>query len=171
MARPKKIPSRWSLTSIGKPAAITAPFTDSHLLWAAQSFPAKLSPLLSGLAPNTLYHYRVKSRDAAGNLATSADFTFTTAAAPDTTAPVISGVGSSNITASGASVAWTTNEASDTQVEYGLTTGYGSSTTLNPAMVTSHSASLSGLAANTLYHYRVKSRDAAGNLRTATSWQ
>ena len=32
--------------------------------------------------PSTLYHYRVKSRDAAGNLATSGDFTFTTRAAP-----------------------------------------------------------------------------------------
>jgi parallel beta-helix repeat protein len=34
---------------------------------------------LSGLSANSLYHYRVKSRDAAGNLATSVDFTFTTA--------------------------------------------------------------------------------------------
>jgi hypothetical protein len=33
---------------------------------------------LSGLTPNTSYHYRVKSRDAAGNLQTSVDFTFTT---------------------------------------------------------------------------------------------
>ena len=38
------------------------------------------SASLSGLAANTLYHYRVKSRDAAGNLATSGDFTFTTPA-------------------------------------------------------------------------------------------
>ena len=33
---------------------------------------------LSGLSPTTLYHYRVKSRDGWGNLATSGDFTFTT---------------------------------------------------------------------------------------------
>jgi hypothetical protein len=39
------------------------------------------SEVLSGLASSTLYHYRVKSKDAAGNLATSADFTFTTLAA------------------------------------------------------------------------------------------
>src|SRR6185295_2507417 len=37
---------------------------------------------LSGLVPATLYHYRVKSRDAAGNLAVSGDFTLTTAAPP-----------------------------------------------------------------------------------------
>jgi hypothetical protein len=35
---------------------------------------------------------------------------------------------------------------------------------LNSSLVTSHSANLSGLAAITLYHYRVRSQDAAGNL-------
>jgi RHS repeat-associated protein len=49
-------------------------------------------------------------------------------------------------------------------VEYGQTIAYGQSTTLNPALVTAHSQGISGLAAGTLYHYRVKSRDAAGNL-------
>jgi len=33
---------------------------------------------VSGLSLGTLYHYRVLSRDAAGNLTTSADGTFTT---------------------------------------------------------------------------------------------
>ncbi len=44
------------------------------------------SQALSGLTASTLYHFRVKSRDAAGNLATSADGTFTT------TAPVTGGL-------------------------------------------------------------------------------
>jgi len=122
------------------------------------------SATLSGLAASTLYHYRVKSSDAAGNMAVSGDFTFTTSATPDTTAPTISSVATSNLTPSGASVAWATNEGSDTQIEYGTSTAYGASTTLDPTLVTSHSATLSGLSASTLYHYRVKSRDAAGNL-------
>src|SRR5439155_16354498 len=48
------------------------------------------SDTLSGLTPGTLYHYRVRSRDAAGNLANSADGTFTTAASTptDTVAPI-----------------------------------------------------------------------------------
>ena len=116
---------------------------------------------LSGLTAETVYHYRVKSRDAAGNLAVSGDFTFTT---PDTTPPVISNVAAGGITSSRATITWTTNENSDSQVEYGLTTSYGQSTTLNPTLVTAHSQSLSGLTAETVYHYRVKSRDAAGNL-------
>src|SRR5438105_7015983 len=121
---------------------------------------------LSGMSDSTLYHYHVKSRDAAGNLTTSGDFTFTTSSS-DTTPPVITAVAAGGISATGATITWTTDEASDSQVEYGTTTSYGSSSPLNTSMVTSHSVALSGLTASTLYHYRVKSRDAAGNLATS----
>jgi hypothetical protein len=109
-----------------------------------------------------LYHYRVSSRDAAGNLATSADAVFTTAS--DTTPPVISGVSATSIGTTTATIVWTTDEAADSQVEYGTTTAYGSSTPLVTIKVTSHSVPLSGLRRKTTYHYRVRSRDAAGNL-------
>jgi len=125
------------------------------------------SQALSGLSANTLYHYRVKSKDADGNLATSGDYTCTTSAAPDTTPPTISNVASSGITSSGATITWTTDEASDSQVDYGTTTSYGSSTILNATMETSHSEALVGLTASTTYHYRVKSKDADGNLATS----
>ena len=99
------------------------------------------------------------SGDANGNLATSGDFTLTTlpAAPPaDTTPPSVAAVGSSNVTDSSATIAWTTDESADTQVEYGPTIAYGSSTVLDPALVTSHSQNLGGLLHTTLYHYRVK---------------
>ena len=118
---------------------------------------------LGGLSSGVSYHYRVRSRDAAGNLAVSGDFSFTTLAGSDTTPPVISSVSASDVSTSSATITWTTNEASDTQVDYGSTTGYGTSTALNGSMVTSHSAFVSGLSAGSTYHYRVKSRDAAGN--------
>ena len=124
-------------TSYGSSTTLNTALVTSH------------SASLSGMAANTLYHYRVKSRDAAGNLATSGDFTFTTAATADTTPPTISGVSATGATANGVTIAWTTNEASDTQVEYGLTTSYGSSTILNTALVTNHSVGLSGLTAST----------------------
>lgn len=83
---------------------------------------------------------------------------------PDLTPPVISGLRISAITNSGATIAWSTDEAADTQVEYGLTATYGTATTLAPALTTSHSVVLTGLAAGTSYHVRVRARDAAGNL-------
>ena len=85
---------------------------------------------------------------------------------PDTTPPLISNVHATAITASGATITWTTDEASDSVVEYGLTTSYGSSVS-NATDVTNHSLPLSGLTNNTLYHYRVNSTDAAGNTTTS----
>ncbi len=82
----------------------------------------------------------------------------------DTVPPGTANITSSGAGASSVTITWTTTEASDSQVEYGSTTAYGSATTLDPSMVTFHSRSLGGLAADTLYHYRVRSRDAAGNL-------
>src|SRR5207253_315697 len=122
------------------------------------------SVALNGLTGSTTYHYRVKSKDAAGNLAMSADSTFTT---NDVTPPVISGVTATTVAATSATIQWTTNEASDSQVEYGPTTSYGSTTTLDATPRTAHSVALTGLSDGTTYHYRVKSKDAAGNLATS----
>lgn len=80
----------------------------------------------------------------------------------DTVPPVISSVASSNVTDVAATITWTTDEASDSVVEYGPTTSYGS-TASDTDMVTAHSVALSGLSAATTYHYRVKSKDASNN--------
>jgi len=85
---------------------------------------------------------------------------------PDTTPPVISNIAAGSITANSAIITWTTDELSNSVVDYGLTTSYGS-TTSNSTNVTSHSISLAGLSASTLYHYRVSSTDPSNN--TATS--
>src|SRR3989339_521744 len=76
--------------------------------------------------------------------------------ASDTTAPVISAIGSDTLSTTGARIIWATDEPATSQVEYGLTTPYGTSNTAPSALVTSHSMDLTGLAAGT-YHYRAKS--------------
>lgn len=112
-------------------------------------------------AQNTTYTYEVSAYDAAGNeSAKSAPAVATTPG--DTTPPVISNVASSPSRTS-ATVTWATNEGSTSQVEYGTTTSYGSLTTLNTSMATSHSVAISGLVRRTTYHYRVRSKDAANN--------
>ncbi|MBI2564042.1 MAG: hypothetical protein HYW08_16975, partial [candidate division NC10 bacterium] len=116
-------------------------------------------------AGNGAHTLTAVARDAAGNTATSGGVTVSVS--NDITAPVISGVAVSNLSSSGATVTWATDEGSDSQVEYGPTIAYGSLTPLDTTKVTAHAQVLSGLAAGTLYHYRVKSRDAAGNLATS----
>jgi hypothetical protein len=137
-----------------------------------------------------MYHYRVKSRDAAGNLAVSEDHTFTTVSPIDIDPPDITNVKTSKISGIRATITWDTNEASDSDVEYGTTSSYGNSVAdgvprgsrsarrgdpnstrpkngaldLDTNLVTSHSLNLNNLTPGNTYHFRVKSRDAAGNL-------
>ncbi|MFA6459290.1 MAG: SH3 domain-containing protein, partial [Candidatus Paceibacterota bacterium] len=116
------------------------------------------------LSPVTTYTYTVTASDVAGNTSNqSVSAQGKTLALPDTTPPLISSVSSNTITSNSANISWITNEVADTQVEYGLTTGYGSLTALQTTRSTTHSASLIGLNSSTIYHYRVRSKDAQAN--------
>lgn len=88
----------------------------------------------------------------------------------DSTPPTISAVSSSGMTASSATITWMTDEASTSQVEYGPTTAYGSTSALDTSKVTSHGATLNGLAAGAAYHFRVRSTDAAGNTALSSDY-
>ena len=118
------------------------------------------SVALSGLSPNTLYHYRVKSKDASGNLATSADFTFTTLA--DTTPPVISAVQATAIGPDGATITWTTNVGTSTIFRYGTAPNQMATQIEQPTATTSHSVMLERLVPNTTYYYQIQACTTAG---------
>ncbi len=96
----------------------------------------------------------------------------TTDAAPtppkDTTPPTITAIKLSQVSPLGVTVTWTTNESSDSVVEFGLDTSYGLSTTASTP-VTAHSLPLNStfLTPETTFHYRVKSTDGAGNVATS----
>jgi chitodextrinase len=77
--------------------------------------------------------------------------------------PVISGVNINTIMMTSAIISWNTNVPATTQVEYGPSTAYGNLTTLNSSLVTTHLQVVGGLSAGSLYHYRVHSKDSAGN--------
>ena len=81
----------------------------------------------------------------------------------DTTPPVISNVSAAEITRHEATISWNTDEVATSLVEYGLTPSYGSTTNLDTNLVANHSQRLTGLYLDTLYHFRVRSRDVAGN--------
>jgi hypothetical protein len=66
-------------------------------------------------------------------------------------------------TTSSSQIVWTTNVAADSALDYGTGASYGSTTPVDPAMITSHQLTLSGLAAGTTYYYQVNSTDSKGN--------
>src|SRR4030095_3815627 len=129
----------------------------------AETFaPTKTWTLSSGAGTKTVY---AQFRDAAGNWSAAATDTIVL----DTTAPTISSRTATNITSSSAQVTWTTDEPATSRVEYGLTTAYGSTTTLDPTLLTAHSVAVTGLAANTTYNSRVRASAAAGNERISNN--
>ena len=116
---------------------------------------------LTDVLPDTTYYFEVQSTDAAGNTAID-DNNGLYYAFPDITAPVISDVSAIGITHLDATITWTTDENSNSVVNYGTTTALGS-TTSNAAMVTSHSIILTDLLPDTTYYYEVQSTDSSGN--------
>ena len=77
-----------------------------------------------GSAQNGSRTLTAVARDAAGNLTTSGAVHVNV----DTIPPNITVVSASGVTTSQATITWTTNEPSTTQVEYGPTVAYGSAT-------------------------------------------
>ncbi|MFA5197387.1 MAG: fibronectin type III domain-containing protein [Patescibacteria group bacterium] len=118
---------------------------------------------LVGLIPETGYHFRVRSRDLAGNNVVSGDFTFTTIAGADHDPPQITGPNpSADPNATTAVITWLTDELADSYVEYGTTIEYGTIQGKIEAE-TIHAVTLVGLLPETNYHFRVRSTDLSTN--------
>jgi len=96
--------------------------------------------------------------DTSGNQASATPVAVTVNNVP----PVISNITSGSPTTSATTITWSTDVPASSQVDYGLTSGYGTSTTPDSALVVSHSQSLSGLQPATTYHFRVRSANANG---------
>ncbi|HEY0961602.1 MAG TPA: fibronectin type III domain-containing protein [Pseudomonadales bacterium] len=132
--------------------------------------------ILMGLKPSTTYHYRVQSADADGNASYSANQTFTTpgllpnVGGEDLAAPLLTNIRATNTGSSSVKVNWSTNEPAQQRVEYGLTTAYERVTTISATFDMHHAVELAGLSPGKVYHYRVRSRDAAGNVATSPDY-
>ncbi|OGY23134.1 MAG: hypothetical protein A2172_02020 [Candidatus Woykebacteria bacterium RBG_13_40_15] len=79
---------------------------------------------------------------------------------PPQTAPVVSSV-SATSTTDAATITWTTDQPSTSKVDYGTTASFGKSLS-SASLVTSHTMSLTNLAANTTYYYKVYSTNSSG---------
>jgi hypothetical protein len=117
--------------------------------------------------PNGIHSIVAWATDAAGNSAkTSVSLTVSNSTLP----PVISRVSVVNATSSAATIVWTTDRVSTSQVAYGLTTAYGSMSSSDPTLVTAHDITLTGLSPSTTYNYQALSRDAQGNLAASANY-
>jgi glucose/arabinose dehydrogenase/fibronectin type 3 domain-containing protein len=136
--------------------------------FAEVAVPAATTFNNTGLAPSTVYRYRIRAADLAGNLSPySTIATGTTSAGTDTTppsaptAPTATAVSTTRL-----DLAWAASSDNVGVTEYRVERCQGSSCTNFAQVGTTPNTNLSstGLAANTVYRFRVRAADAAGNL-------
>ncbi len=125
---------------------------------------------ITGLVMGDTYHYKITSKDAAGNSTSTKDAKFTTSS--DVTAPVISLIASTDLTANSVKITWATDEDTTSKVYYSTTTPVDTATALSVSsadLATAHTMSISSLTANTTYYYKIEAKDANMNTTTSTS--
>lgn len=122
-----------------------------------------VSAAISGLSPGTTYHFRVTATNGSGTTVGS-DQTFATLAPPTVSTGQATSVANSSAVVN--AVVNPQGRNTSYYFQYGTTTGYGTQTSPGGAgagtgNVAVH-ASLTELAANTTYHYRVVGHNSAG---------
>lgn len=121
------------------------------------------STLLTGLSPETTYHFQLVAKNSAGTVP-GADQVFTTLGAPAATTGAATAVGVAAATLQGA----INPQGQQTTYffEFGPTGAYGSKTTESAAgkgvADVAVSAPLTGLSPSTTYHFRLVARNASG---------
>jgi hypothetical protein len=141
--------------------------------------------VLTGLTSATKYYFVITATDMSGNPATGEEGNFTTSetlstesavqlreqqartSQIDVTAPIISAVTAKANTDGTVTVTWTTNEETNSFIEYGTANTYGN-VTGSWEYTTKHTINVEGLDANTVYHYRVSSVDPGKNRSVST---
>lgn len=114
---------------------------------------------ISGLTPSQSYTWRVRSKDASGNVTYSAEQQLST---PNS--PFISGFQITDVTLTSAVVQWNTSTASTTIVEYGVASSVYPTKLNEASFSTNHIVRLSDLESGTVYYLRVSGVDQSGNL-------
>ena len=122
---------------------------------------------LSGLQPNTTYHYRITASSCGGTVNGSDQIFVTYCTAPSAVTTAATNAGITTATLNGNVNA--NNFSSGASFEYGTTTSYSISVPASPGTVngtgnTPVAADLTGLVSNTLYHFRVNAVNCGGTV-------
>ena len=137
----------------------------------SESSPVAVSASLSGLNANSTYHFRVVAKNAGGESKGADETLKTLPKAPTVKTEKASEIGQTTAKLN-ASVNPNGGEVTECKLEYGPTASYGESKPCTPSPGSESSpvavsASLSGLNANSTYHFRVVAKNAGGESKGA----
>ena len=96
----------------------------------------------------------------------SADYWYTASLGTSPTPLTFASPSARSISANAATIAWTTNRAASSRVDFGVSTAYAA-TVADGTQSTTHSLLLSSLTPSTLYHYRISSQTSTGETVTS----
>ncbi len=141
----------------------TAPCTTSP---GTGTSPVAVSASVTGLTANTTYHFRISATNAGGT-STGADETLKTPPNPPTVETKAASAATQTTATLNATVNPNGGEVTECKLEYGATSGYGSTAPCTPSpgagtSPVSVSAPITGLTANTTYHFRVVATNSSG---------
>jgi PKD repeat protein len=162
-------PQTVDLTFGSSPAGLTlavgstsqpTPFTRKAILGSTLSFSAPSPQTMGG----TTYEFvswsdgGAQTRTITANAPASYVATYQVRPGGPVISQVVARPGPGRVT-----ITWATDVPADSQVQYGVSPSYGSTTSLDRTLVTNHSVTITGLARKTQYHFQVVSKDASGN--------
>jgi len=149
-------------TTIHFEYGLTASYGSSTISGSIGTTAGNYGTAISGLSPNTTYHFRIVASSTGGTV-NGGDLTFTTS----TSGPIAQTLAANTILTTSAQVNGSINPnglATSAHFEYGTTASYGASTPTGNFGTTSQNIAytISGLAPNTTYHFRIVASNSGG---------
>lgn len=113
-------------------------------------------------------NWTIDTSNDGGNTTTACVGALDASIVASSTPPNLYNVSISNLKTTSLTLNWTTDKPSTSQVNYGSDSNYGTSTSADLSLVTSHSVNITELTMNTVYHYQLLSDDGNGNVGTSS---
>jgi len=123
-----------------------------------ESFAKEHTITLYNLLSNSSYNFKVVSYDQSGNIATSANDTFSTDILQLVSEPRVTNAGTKGVV-----IIWETVDPSFTELEYGTSTSYGK-TYSSEVLSNLHRVELSDLTSGQVYHFKIKGESSSDTI-------